>query len=229
MHRALLLSYLHDCCHCIYFALPPSYQPREVNVFLPCENKLWNAKTANEWWAILQEESPYGYSHTRLVGQNLLQMVDLISETRVLTSPIALSPFAHFILAHSILRHLFTICSESRLQQNDAIVANSETIEQQIYVIEFALHNWFRSWTECPEKIKPKNDEEPPFMQNGEKYLLDLYYAHLNFQHCRFSGWDKLRSWHTRKTYRRLRTQTTYGVTRDSRRSRNGLDTFGNS
>ncbi|THV06709.1 hypothetical protein K435DRAFT_710917 [Dendrothele bispora CBS 962.96] len=166
--RALLLSYLHDCCHCIYFAAPPSYQPREVDVYLPCENKLWNAKTADEWWSALQEESPYGDGHSRLIGQSLLGMIDLVYETRVLASPVALSPFAHFVLAHSILRHLFTICSESRLQQNDVpAITSPENLPQQMYGIEFALHNWFRSWMHCPEKVQPKPDEEPPFMQNA--------------------------------------------------------------
>ncbi|KAF5345367.1 hypothetical protein D9758_008500 [Tetrapyrgos nigripes] len=166
--RALLLSYLHDTCHCIYFALPPSYQPREVDVCLPCENKLWNAKTAPEWWAVLQEESAYGAYHIRLMGQSLVHMIDLVSQPRELTTPAILSPLAHFVLIHSILRHLFTICSETRLRPADNnTLINSEFVEQQLIGIEFALNNWFLSWMKCPEKVKAKKDEEPPFMQHA--------------------------------------------------------------
>ncbi|KAF8988518.1 fungal-specific transcription factor domain-containing protein [Cyathus striatus] len=41
--RTLLLAYLQDCSHCMYFSMPPSFQSSEFDINLPCDEALWIA------------------------------------------------------------------------------------------------------------------------------------------------------------------------------------------
>ncbi|KAL0956223.1 hypothetical protein HGRIS_002379 [Hohenbuehelia grisea] len=166
--RALLLSYLHDCCHCIYFALPPSYLPGEVELFLPCDEGLWRPNSASEWFMALQSSTPYGDPTTRLVGQSMPKMLDLLSEPRMLEVSVPLNPFAHFVLVHAMLYQLFTVCVDSRLPKQTIVDNGSHSEEhtnQQILRLQFALHNWLHNWVNSPESPKPESTpDEPPFI-----------------------------------------------------------------
>ncbi|GLB37314.1 putative GAL4-like Zn(II)2Cys6 (or C6 zinc) binuclear cluster DNA-binding domain [Lyophyllum shimeji] len=168
--RAIWWSYMHDCCHSIYFALPSSYHPSEIELNLPCEDSLWRATTAADWFIALQEDSPYGSTTSRLTGLNMLQCLASISETRLLEVYIPLNPFSHFILIHAMLRDLFVTCVEGRLPRGVAAPAvdQNEIVNQEIYRLQYALHNWLQNWLNSPELPKVDDaNEEPPFIANA--------------------------------------------------------------
>ncbi|KAF8629187.1 hypothetical protein AX17_005772 [Amanita inopinata Kibby_2008] len=162
--RALWWSYMHDCCHCIYFALPASYRETDIQLSLPCDEALWQAKSATEWLTALQMTSSYGSYHTRLTGASFLKSFSYISETRLLTEHIPLNPFAHFILVHAVLRQLFHACVQSRMPKTeDEPQCNAD---QKVIELQYALHNWFQSWKDSPEMPEMIPNDEPLFINN---------------------------------------------------------------
>lgn len=87
-----------------------------------------------------------------------------------------LQPFSQFILIHAILRNLFTVCLQSRLPAHSpsppahgkAAASDAEVVDQQIMAIQYALHNWLKSWLSGPDVPKASYAEaEPPFSANA--------------------------------------------------------------
>lgn len=169
-NRSILLSYLHDCCHCIYFALAPSFFPSEMVLNLPCEDALWQATSATEWMRVLQTPSPYGDMQARLTGASMPETLAAIAEPRQLDI-IALTPFGHFVLVHSILRHLYTVCINSRLPKAIGRVDDEAIMEQEVFGLQFALHNWLMCWRHSPDMPKVDPSDEPPFLYHGKVSL----------------------------------------------------------
>lgn len=93
-----------------------------------------------------------------------------------------MNPFSHFILIHSILRHLFVTCVERRI---------SETVRQEIYNLQYALHSWLQNWMNSPElpQVNGSNDE-PAFVHNGTLTIACMYDFDvcLHCQRFRFTG-----------------------------------------
>ncbi|KAL0072763.1 hypothetical protein AAF712_000526 [Marasmius tenuissimus] len=167
--RAILLSYLHDCCQTIFFSQPTSYQDNEMDIFLPCENALWQAKTSTDWWMVLEQQSPFGDCRSRLVGSQMLPTVAAVTETVWNMTPPPLSPFAHWIVIHAILRRMFAAFTEIPMDTEavSVVAPRDANVEQEISIAQYSLHNWLKSWMNCPEHaVVVGEDEEPPFMQN---------------------------------------------------------------
>ncbi|KAF5351903.1 hypothetical protein D9756_007476 [Leucocoprinus leucothites] len=163
--RAILWSYMHDCCHCIYFALPSSYHPQEVTLNLPCENALWQATTAADWYLVLQRSSPYGTTQSsRLTGMSIPKMVAYLSETRTIPSEAPLSAFAHFVLVHITLKQLFQYCVLGKPPKKT--IGGSDEMDPQMFKLQFAMHNWLHNWKNSPDSRIEKGSSEPPFIQN---------------------------------------------------------------
>ncbi|KAF7795522.1 hypothetical protein EIP86_006684 [Pleurotus ostreatoroseus] len=153
--RALLLSYLHDCCHCIYFTLQPAFARAEVAVPLPCEDGLWRANTWREWRAVLGTPSAYGSRRARFCPPNLQTALARLASDNTLscspsspdsphtspTPPLLVTPFAHFVLSHAILRQLFEDCLDRR-----PLDAHAGGL-----AVQLMLHNWLQSWLRSPE------------------------------------------------------------------------------
>jgi len=175
---AIWWSYLHDCCHSIYFALPSSYHPSEIELNLPCEDTLWQAGSSADWLKVLQTTSPYGSSTSRLTGISMPQSSASLWETRSPITYIPLNPFAHFILVHAILRHLFITCAESRTPklQGACNAGDDEMVKQEIYHLQYALHNWLQNWMNSPElpQVNDSNDE-PLFVHNGKVTVICMH------------------------------------------------------
>lgn len=153
--------------------MSPSYLPNEMILYLPCEDALWRANTSTEWFLALQQPSAYGDINERLRGISMPSVLGEFNQQRILTTSIALNPFSHFVLIHAILRHLFSVCTESRLPtfsptpQFDAAPPNTEIIDHEIMTLQYALHNWLQSWLHGPELPQTtKAEEEPPFICN---------------------------------------------------------------
>ncbi|KAJ7647571.1 hypothetical protein FB45DRAFT_893814 [Roridomyces roridus] len=168
--RAIALSYLHECCRGMFFGLPPSYHAGEMNLRLPCEDALWRAQSAEEWLAILQIPVANHSSRSRLAGHDYPTTLHSMVVIDPNFAPASnLSPFAHFILIHVILRDLFTACTEStplipgeRFEEDD---------NRALMECKYALHHWLYSWrTNQPPAQNPM--EEPAFVENA----LPLYW-----------------------------------------------------
>lgn len=149
-------------------------------LYLPCEDALWKASTATEWFLALQKQSPYGSTHDRLTGVSMPRAIAELNQQRSPETLIPLNPFSHFILIHVILRNLFKVCLESRLptsctsslsEQQSTTGSNSEVVDQEIMTLQYALHNWLQSWLRSPELPRTTSAEtEPPFIQNALPY-----------------------------------------------------------
>ncbi|KAF8074127.1 fungal-specific transcription factor domain-containing protein [Lyophyllum atratum] len=171
--RVLFLSYLHDCCHCMYFSLSPSFQPAELDLCLPCDDALWVARDSMEWYGALQAPSPYGTGSLRMSGFPMKRALAVLGETRLSTVSIALNPFAHFILIHTILRNLYSAHAENpsadpsptRIGGDEAVPGEEH---DNAFAIQYALHNWLQMWLNSPEsKQLEESREEPPFIRNA--------------------------------------------------------------
>ena len=157
--RAITLSYLHDCCHCIYFTSRPAFSRDEVTVPLPCEDALWRASTWQEWRHILRTQSAYGIPRDRFRPMGLQVALTKISDITAdvdSQQPLIVKPFAHFVLAHAILRRLFEDCLDKR-----PLDPRSEGL-----AIQFMLHNWLQSWLHSPES-PDYGQGEPSFLHDA--------------------------------------------------------------
>ncbi|GAW05537.1 c6 transcription factor [Lentinula edodes] len=164
--RTLLLSYLQDASQSIYFTVPSSYHIAELNFSLPCDDKLWRAQSASEWWSELHRGSPYGDAHDRLNCPTLPSLLQLVFEPRT-TQVKAISHFAHWAVIHGIISCLFTLCTKGHLPVQRSFGANGDPLNQELYRIQFAMHNWLDWWMKRPEVIENTREEaELPFMQN---------------------------------------------------------------
>lgn len=167
---ALILSYLQDTSQCIYLTTPSSYQIAEITFNLPCDNKLWHAQSASDWWGELHQESLYGNAQERLICPTLPELLHLVFEPRAITKIIPISYFAHWTVIHGIISRLFTVCTNSRLSPQTG--ANGDNMDQELYSIQFALHNWLQLWMRRPE-VNIREESEPPFMQNRKQSALE--------------------------------------------------------
>ena len=154
-----------------------------MTLFLPCEESLWKASTAIEWYAALRKPSPYGQMHERLTGVSMPHALGELAQQRVQEGWTKLNPFSHFILIHAILKNLFTVCLDSRLSNPPKVSppphgqaspgggqmnTNTEVVEQEIMTLQYALHNWLKSWLAGPNVPRVASAaDEPPFMHNA--------------------------------------------------------------
>ncbi|CAL1708033.1 unnamed protein product [Somion occarium] len=164
--RALSLTFLHDCCHCIYFTLRPTFFPSEFNLRLPCEDSLWKATSYEEWHIALLKPSPYGTARDRLRGALPIQnALSTLAEMPPTPRPaLILNPFSQFIIIHAILRKLFEDCLDKQ-----PIVERSPSDDMTNInpTIQFMLHNWLQSWFQSPETPRPSKLAEPPFFHDA--------------------------------------------------------------
>ena len=162
IHRALLLSYLHDTCHCIYFTLQPLYDAGEMTVPLPCENAVWKANTYQEWRKALSKDSSYGSLRERLQPMGLQTALTKLADQYSPESepPIVVTPFAHFILTHAILRKFFIECVGCKVE--DGVEG-----EDMVYNIQFMLHKWVKSWYHSPDTPKDGDAVDPIFLHDA--------------------------------------------------------------
>ncbi|TFK33601.1 fungal-specific transcription factor domain-containing protein [Crucibulum laeve] len=170
--RALFLSYLHDCCHCIYFSLPPSFHPAEFDINLPCDDVLWKAGNARDWFQAVQTPSPYGTGPSRACGVSMQRA--LATMTDIAPTPLPLNPFSYFILIHTILRNIYAsrglvTTSEGLSQPIPQQVDPNQ--EENLLTARYALQNWLQMWMTSPEAGRyEKSGVEPPFICNVKPF-----------------------------------------------------------
>ncbi|KIY43290.1 hypothetical protein FISHEDRAFT_53788 [Fistulina hepatica ATCC 64428] len=180
--RALTLTFLHDCCCPIYFGTMPNFQLQEITLGLPANERLWNASTADAWLQQLQD-TVYGNMHNQLLGFGLPAVLQQVCAPRVIERPFPLSPFAHFVTVHCILRSQFmTFAARPPVLVG---VNAGEDVRQELFLIQYALHNWFQSWLASPDMPKMERpDDEPPFLQHSLPFYWLGQIALLAYQEC---------------------------------------------
>lgn len=112
---------------------------------------------------VLNMSSPYGSKRDRFCPLGLQTTLTRLSEDNTdldpsapRTAPILVTPFAHFVLSHSILRKLFEDCLDRRLMEPQA----------EGFAIQFMLHNWLQSWLHSPETPDYAHGE-PSFLHDA--------------------------------------------------------------
>ncbi|KAI9068398.1 hypothetical protein FKP32DRAFT_1608961 [Trametes sanguinea] len=166
--RAVWICYMHDCCHAIYFNLSPTFRTEQFTLGLPCEDALWTAKSSAEWAAILQKPSPYGSTEVRLCGHYLKALYYYLAQNNPDNAPrpFNVSPFAHLIMVHAMMRKLFEMYLRDRLpfSQPDSSglrpKINPHFVDRdRAFHVQILLHYWLQSWLNSPDS--PRNVPEP--------------------------------------------------------------------
>lgn len=187
-----MLSWVHDCCHVLYFGLSSSFTTSEFTLNLPCEDGLWQANTSAEWVQELQKPSPFGFMEWRTVGYPFQKALIALSDSRkleALTSRALINAQAHWILIHTILRNIYALCpptDTNRLytdwkkrvrdsphavdqEARDAFANDGAIDSEESIKIQYVLHNWLTSWLRAPEveRVDTPDGRELPFMADA--------------------------------------------------------------
>ncbi|KAH8107837.1 fungal-specific transcription factor domain-containing protein [Cristinia sonorae] len=174
--RALTQTFLHDCCHTIYYTLPPTYFRQEYNLHTPCDDSLWTAASAHEWYLELMRDIPGQTPESRLRGGPCVQdCLSHFARVHPQSQPaLILNPFSQFVVIHGILRKLFEDCLDSDKNLNhkrgdggSPTVANSDEYTRVNPTIQYMLHNWLQSWLQSPDTPKASKGQEPAFFHDG--------------------------------------------------------------
>ncbi|KAJ6614784.1 hypothetical protein B0H10DRAFT_2043365 [Mycena sp. CBHHK59/15] len=169
--RALLLSYFHDCCHCMYSASPPSFSPAELDVHLPCDDALWQAASATEWFDIAHTPSPYGIGIERIYGVSMQYALTTLGQGEKSSIRLSLNPFALFILIHTILRNISVSQAESRAPPVGGwscfAMVSSVVPDDFTFITQLVLDNWLHLWLNSPDAKPQDSAKEPPFVYNS--------------------------------------------------------------
>ncbi|KAJ7133378.1 hypothetical protein C8R44DRAFT_23153 [Mycena epipterygia] len=186
--RALLLAYFHDCCHCMYSASPPAFSPTELDVHLPCDDALWRACSAAEWFAVAHTPSPYGVGIARIYGVSMQRALTALAcpatvdpessdggTTTSTSNPmrLQLTPFALFILIHTVLRNISVAQRVSPAAGWSCFaLVTAQAGADFSFTTQIVLDNWLQLWLTSPEASLPVPEngsgaQEPPFVCNS--------------------------------------------------------------
>jgi hypothetical protein len=159
--RSLWLSYLHDVTHRICYALPSCYLTSELTFHLPCEPRLWNCRSATEWFAVLNEPSSYGTKLERLLGVPFHQALHILRTSRSTNNELklVLDPMSQHILIKALLGQLYALATPL-----EGLPEGEKWREDEIYRYQYSLHNWLGTWLNGPDT--PTEGVEPTFLGN---------------------------------------------------------------
>ncbi|KAG6829311.1 hypothetical protein H0H92_004990 [Tricholoma furcatifolium] len=181
--RVLFLTYLHDTCHPIYFSLPSSFHPLEMDLCLPCDEALWGAKDARAWYNAayggLSSLPIYGVDHdaeaiygveygvgaTRLRGFPMQRALTMLQEIRINEMSLRLNPFACFVMIHCILRGVY---AEQADDASSSTIPFTTTNGDAHHTNVYALHNWLQTWLASPESLSAERGSHlNPFVHDA--------------------------------------------------------------
>ncbi|EMD37597.1 hypothetical protein CERSUDRAFT_114245 [Gelatoporia subvermispora B] len=187
--RALVVCYLHDSVHSMYYNLRPTFPSDEFNIGLPCEDALWTATCPEEWVEKLKQPSLYGDLSQRLCGTFLQDIYSKLAVPDPTFNPILMqTAFAQQVTIHAIIRRFFEAYLEEHLPELDA--QKDHTVptvphpvsQERIYLMQLMLHRWLQSWMQSPETAQVAPNEEPPFMFNPLPFYWFAQVAVLAYQ-----------------------------------------------
>ncbi|TFK52658.1 hypothetical protein OE88DRAFT_1644270 [Heliocybe sulcata] len=147
--RALLLSYLHDCCQSIYFSMSPSFLPGEMQLHLPCDDVLWRATTAQEWLSILQMPSHPVAPIDRLLGHSFQGVLANLGDMRAMPNAMISDRFSLFILIHAILCGMYSVGLRTPKGSPFGVGSRGVSLDNP-FALQSALHGWIQCWMNVP-------------------------------------------------------------------------------
>ncbi|KAF8962958.1 fungal-specific transcription factor domain-containing protein [Flammula alnicola] len=175
--RALVLAFVQDCSNCMYYSAHPAFLPSEFEINLPCDDALWRAQTAREWYQMQSMPSTYGTRSARMLGTSMQMALAALKEPTSSVIPFIVNPFSAFVLVHSILRDVFSLPQGPGIHH--ACIGNSRmAVGANILTIQCALHNWQRMWSSSPEAVHfEQQGQASPFAYNAIPFYWLARYA----------------------------------------------------
>ena len=165
----LVLAYLQDCSSTIYYSMPPAFLGLEVGINLPCDDALWRAQTSAEWYNIQRMPSPYGTGLSRMLGTNMQFALASLEDRGTSVVPYTVSPFASFVLIHSILRDIFST-HNTRTPYGSSLHSHHGGING-VNMIRWSLHNWQKMWSADAETVHSgERIQGLPFVSNAAPF-----------------------------------------------------------
>jgi hypothetical protein len=146
-------------------------------VSFPCDDALWRAPSAAEWFAVAHTPSPHGVGMSRVYGVTVQDALAALADPSGIDSGVAvpLTSFGLFILIHAILRNI--PLPHSPLGGWSRCTRAASRAERTRRT-QLMLDNWLQMWLKSPEAAWSRHNgtvglgEKPPLMCNS----LPLYW-----------------------------------------------------
>ncbi len=190
VYSGLLLAHLLDCSHCVLFSgMPSAFQPIEFDMNAPCDESLWKAPTAIEWYALVSMPPPC----TALSGVPMRHALQALqqppSDFENPADILLLNKFTLFILIHEVLRKLY-----SQLHNYTSTPWSADPLSHALFFPEFTriLHNWAQMWMKNLSNGHLAKDDgdlaDLPFVCDALPYY---WLSHVTFWalHSQSAGW----------------------------------------
>lgn len=182
--RLCCLERLHDCAQVIFFCMSSSPE-LSFQGYLPCDDALWNARSAQDWVTCLRTSSHYGTPAERLRGANAQSVLTNLIERSPSTVPIPnISTFAHYFLIHVLISCIYShmhSCTWSSPPSSGPDEANRTLDEnhstqhvQAACILQTALQNWLSDWQDEASKNPFTSASLLPYYRLAQVSLLML-------------------------------------------------------
>lgn len=130
-----------------------------MEIKLPCDEVLWKAESAKEWYHAMHTPSPYGAGPRRLACISMQQALASLDISVPPEVQAQLNPFSHFIIIHTILRNVFSSpppTPSAHLNGYDPFNRNDSPSSPNLgsgstTLNEYVLQNWLQMWTHNSE------------------------------------------------------------------------------
>ncbi|KAH6888802.1 fungal-specific transcription factor domain-containing protein [Coprinopsis sp. MPI-PUGE-AT-0042] len=150
--RVVSLAYVQDCSNCVFYATNPLLPSMESEIKLPCDEALWTASSAKEWYHALRTPSVYGAGPRRLQPISIQQALSSLDLPVPMDMQTRLSPFSNFVVIHTILRDVFAAYFDRPSGSAESTSRRPST--------EYALHNWYQVWSHSSEGPRGRDSDD---------------------------------------------------------------------
>ncbi|PPQ68789.1 LOW QUALITY PROTEIN: hypothetical protein CVT25_008867 [Psilocybe cyanescens] len=166
--RALLLAYVQDCVHGVYYSGQPAFPNSEFDINLPSDDDLWRAQTAQDWYQIQTMPSNHGIGNPRILGMSMQMSLVALKDQAPAVFPHSVNAFSAYILIHSILRDVFSP-PQSPVAMSTVSPGDPDAFDT--LTIQCALHNWHQMWSSNPEALRlEQHNPDNSFVHNASPF-----------------------------------------------------------
>jgi hypothetical protein len=165
--------YIYDCISVMFFGTDPTFRLSEFPVLIPCEVKVWEARTSMEWFRTLSSDSRYGGFYQRILGASIPEILSKLrraadkqleySASQLATSMVAMVTEIHSALVlRSKNTSLFsTLGCVPVLGSPSRILVLGEWLD--LSEVRLMLHNWLHGWRKCSEVFTREESDSGQF------------------------------------------------------------------
>ncbi|KAF8805042.1 hypothetical protein BYT27DRAFT_7243474 [Phlegmacium glaucopus] len=161
--RICCLERLHDCAQVVFFCMP---SPLDLvfDGYLPCDDALWNAHSAQDWVTCLRTSSHYGSPASRLRGARAQSVLAAFVDSSPPSVTTNLPVFAHYFIIHVLIACIYShihACTWSPTQSSSNTGDTGSSLEENhvaqhskpAYILQNALQNWLANWQDEANQI----------------------------------------------------------------------------